>query len=151
MSYYCLLAQLLHLQDLHEQLPGVEHEVQLSPQLRVDRGQTAELASETVGAVPWNSRACTSTASLVLGRTSGTLARVARTSLGVGSAAVVTVGIAAGGVDTRDVRVGVGRTASRRRDSLASHRGNYQSRLSRKVGGGGSFRMRDSFEMRILE
>ena len=46
MSYYCLLAQLLHLQDLHEQLPGVEHEVQLSPQLRVDRGQTAEYASE---------------------------------------------------------------------------------------------------------
>jgi hypothetical protein len=30
---YCLLAQLEHLQDLQEQLPGVEHEVQFSPQL----------------------------------------------------------------------------------------------------------------------
>lgn len=35
---YCLLAQLEHLQDLHEQLPGVEHEVQFSPQLRGSKG-----------------------------------------------------------------------------------------------------------------
>lgn len=31
---YCLLAQLGHLHDLQEQLPGVEHEVQLSPQVQ---------------------------------------------------------------------------------------------------------------------
>jgi hypothetical protein len=35
---YCLLAQFEHLQDLQEQLPGVEHEVQLSPQLRGSKG-----------------------------------------------------------------------------------------------------------------
>jgi hypothetical protein len=32
------LAQLEHLQDLQEQLPGVEHEVQLSPQLPGSKG-----------------------------------------------------------------------------------------------------------------